>query len=1032
MFDDDRTRYGAPVSARLAALALSVSAFAFALAPAAYAQDAPPPTEEETVDEGDTIVVTGSILRGNGSSVNPVGILSAEDLAARGQTTVAETLETLSGNAGGSLPNSFTANGAFASGAAAVSLRGLLTSNTLVLIDGLRPAYYPLADDGVRNFVDINAIPQMTVDRIETLKDGASSTYGADAIAGVVNIITRREFEGFNLTVDRGFRGAGDGADQFHAAALWGHGDLGTDGFNFYVSAEYQQDAVFYGRDADFFPATTADISNICATSLVDGVTETCAFNGVLWGLQHDGSFSGVGARNYGSPNAMIRQRDAANTGFEPGVAGDFTLLDASCNEHTTPGVITAAAAAAGGVPAGFTGDVNVCTYDPVAEFGVVSPEDTRASVSARATFRVGDNAEAYAMATYYQNDVFNTLGPQNIRQRMTPSTTGVIFRTDTGANVANLPVYVCPAGSVTYTCQAGDPGAALNPNNPFAAAGREAGIWYNFGDIDGSNRNFSQSVRAAAGLSGELGNGDWRYDIAFSGMQTNLERTVEGALYFPNLMAAIRQGTYNFVNPDLNTDAIRDFIAPTSVQRSDSKLVQVQANIARDLFELPGGVAQGGISLAYRYEALDNPSANSDRLGAANRYLSINPFGASGSRDVQSAAFEVDLPFLQNLDVNVSGRYDTYSTGQSDFSPKIGVRFTPFEFLAFRGTYSEGFRIPSFAESFADPSTGFTVVNAPAAWCDVEHGTGAPGSGDASYCQGYGLGNTLLASPDLQPETSQNINVGFVLRPFDNWVFSADYYRISKDDVIGTQAPAAAIAAYYAGNPIPAGFTIVPDVANPNFPGGMPRIAFVQAGYQNLGTQLTYGWDFQASGSFDLGGVEWTTSAEATYLQSLTQEFPGAGRQEYAGTIGPYIITAASGTPQWRFNWQNTLDFGRFSWTTTAYWTEGYLSVAEDNAGSANDETCLSGAAGGTPATHYDGVTPIVCRVDDSFYVDMHGAFDVTDRLEVFLDVSNVLDEEPAFDPTSYGALSPSYNPAWGTPGILGRFFTIGARARF
>ena len=121
----------------------------------------------------------------------------------------------------------------------------------------------------------------------------------------------------------------------------------------------------------------------------------------------------------------MIRQRDAANTGFEPGVAGDFTLLDASCNEHTTPGVITAAAAAAGGVPAGFTGDVNVCTYDPVAEFGVVSPEDTRASVSARVTFRVGDNAEAYAMATYYQNDVFNTLGPQNIRQRMTPSTTG-------------------------------------------------------------------------------------------------------------------------------------------------------------------------------------------------------------------------------------------------------------------------------------------------------------------------------------------------------------------------------------------------------------------------------------------------------------------------------------------------------------------------------------------------------------------------------------------------------------------------------
>jgi iron complex outermembrane receptor protein len=1026
---DDRTRYGAPVSARLAALALSVSAFAFALAPAAYAQDAqPPPPEEETVDDGDTIVVTGSILRGNASSVNPVGILSSEDLAARGQTTIAETLETLSGNAGGSLPNSFTANGAFASGAAAVSLRGLLTSNTLVLIDGLRPAYYPLADDGVRNFVDINTIPQAVVDRVETLKDGASSTYGADAIAGVVNIITRREFEGFNLTADQGFRGGGDGAEQSHISALWGFGDLSTDGFNFYVSAEYQHNDIFYGRDADFFPATTADLSSVCGISLVDGVSETCGFNAVLWGLQHDGSFSGVAARGYGSLNAMVRQRNAGNTGFD--AVDDYELLDASCNEHTTPGVVPGGSAAAG---SGFDSDVNVCTYDPVQEFGVVSPEDTRASITGRMTFRVG-GAEAYAMATYYQNDVFNTLGPANIRARMTPSTTGVIFRTDTGPTVANLPVYVCPAGSYTYTCTAGDIGAALNPNNPYAAAGREAGIWYNFGDINASNRNFAQTVRAAGGLSGEFAfaGGDYRYDLAVSGMQTNLERTVEGALYFPNLMAAIRQGTYNFVNPDLNTDAVRQFIAPTSIQRSDSKLVQVQANIARDLFTLPGGVAEGGISLAYRYEALDNPSANSDRLGPANRYLAINPFGASGSRDVQSAAFEVDLPVLDSLDVNISGRYDTYSTGQSDFSPKIGFRFEPLEWLAFRGTFSEGFRIPSFAESFADPSTGFTVVNAPADWCDVEHGDGSPGSGDVSYCQGYGLGITLLASPDLQPETSQNMNIGFVVRPFDNWVFSADYYRISKDDVIGTPAAAAAIAAYYAGDPIPAGFTVIQDIPNPNFPAGQPRIAFVQSGYQNLGQQLTYGWDFQASGSYDLGDVQWTTTAEATFLQSLSQEFPGAGRQEYQGTLGPFIITAASGTPQWRLNWQNTVDFGRVSLTATAYWTEGYLSTAEDNAGDHKDEDCDTGVAGGTPATYLDGVTPIVCRVDDSFYIDLHGSFDVTDEVELFMDISNVLDDEPAFDPTSYGALSPSYNPAWGTPGILGRFFTIGARARF
>src|SRR5690606_9043220 len=117
-------------------------------------------------------------------------------------------------------------------------------------------------------------------------------------------------------------------------------------------------------------------------------------------------------------------------------------------------------------------------------------------------------------------------------------------------------------------------------------------------------------------------------------------------------------------------------------------------------LFNLPAGPVVGGVSFAARYESLDNPSANSDRLGPANRYLTINPFGASGSRDVESVAFEIAAPVLETLDISLSGRYDTYSTGQSDFSPKAGFRFQPLDWLAFRGTYSEGFRIPSFAES--------------------------------------------------------------------------------------------------------------------------------------------------------------------------------------------------------------------------------------------------------------------------------------------------------------------------------------------
>ena len=833
----------------------------------------PQPAPEAEAEESETIVVTGTILRGNSSSINPIQILSAEQMDERGQTTVAETLETIAGNAGGSLPNSFTANGAFAGGASAVSLRGLLTSNTLVLVDGMRLSYFPLSDDGVRNFVDLNTIPQAVLARVETLKDGASSTYGADAISGVINLITRREFQGFEIEGDSSFRSDGDGAEQYHLSGIWGHGDLSENGYNFYLSAEFQRDDIYNARDANFFPATTSDVTSICGISLIDGVTETCAQTGVQWGLEHDGTFTAPTLRGYGSTNAMIREWDDVAGEY----IGDFSLLDASCNDHTFAAVIP------GGAGDGFAANTDVCAMDPQAEFGVISPEDTRASISARLTFRVGDSSEAYLMATYYQNDVFTPAAPSNIRNR-TPSPSNPIFgpqwRTDTGATgtLANLPVFVCGAGAYNYVCDGTEVDAELNPNNPLAGSGEEVGIWYSFGDVDASVRQFSQTFRAAGGFNGEfsLGNHDYSYDLSATGMQTTLDVTTRGSLFFPNLMAAIRQGTYNFVDPSANSDAIRDFIAPESLQRSNSKLVQVQGSVSTEVFNLPGGPAELGLLASARYEAIDNPSANSDEGGTLNRYFAtINPFGAEGSRDTEAVGFELNMPVFESLNVNISGRYDTYSSGHSDFSPKIGFRFQPFDFLAFRGTYSEGFRIPSFGETNADPTTGFvgaTPPTGPGSWCDVNH------NNDPSYCGVYGLGLTAIATPDVNPETSRNINFGFVLRPFDGWALSADFFRITKEDVIGTEDYHAAVDAYYAGTPIPPGITIITDAVNPNFPGAPPRVAYVQVPYANLGEQNVEGWDFQLSGGATLGAIEWSTAAEATWLQTLTQNFIGRG----------------------------------------------------------------------------------------------------------------------------------------------------------
>lgn len=1037
MFKETRaTREGGNTSTRWAALALSASALAFAAAPASAqtAQPAPTPAPEEASDEGEAIVVTGTILRGNATSVSPVGVLTADDLAARGQTTVAETLQTLSGNAGGSLPNAFTGNGAFAAGASAVSLRGLLTSNTLMLFDGTRVAYYPLADDATRNFVDANTIPQAVIERVETLKDGASSTYGADAIAGVINLITRREFNGLDVDYSEGWRSSGDGADQRHFSAIWGHGDLGSDGFNVYLAAEYQSDDYLWNRDVSD-QWSTSDQSNVCGNSIdptpldnsgvQDGIT--CRTNGIVYGVQFNDFFPNVNiaSRNFGSTVAFARPYNAANTA----AVGDFRLLNpaAGCGS-LTPATITTAQATnpvTGVVSNGFSSNVDVCQQDLVNDYGMVSPESERISFSGRMTFNVGDRAEMYLMGNYYQNEV-NTVGiPVPVQQQLTtPAESGVTVNTDN----LYLPIYVCPTGSVTHECVVGDPGATLNPNNPWASLNQVARIYYRVGDIPLTTNYFSQSFRAAGGLTGDFDmmGQEYRYDLSLSASQVNLEVLQAGRLYYPNLMAAIRQGTYNFMNPSLNTDAVRQFVAPDNIQNSVSKLIQFNANASTDLFELPGGVAEIGAGLSVRYESVDNPSANDDLNGAANRYFVINPFGATGSRDVESLAFELALPFTEQIDVNLSGRYDTYSTGQSNFSPKIGARFRPFDMLTLRGTWSQGFRIPSFAESFAVPSTGFTTVTPDTDWCNTFHGDAATNP----YCAAYGEGHTQVSSPDLQPETSENLNLGFILRPVSNWTFSADWYRITQEDVIGALDYQQAVDAYYAGDPIPAGFEVVLDAVDPLFPGAPARIQFIRYGLDNLGTRETSGWDLQLTGSFDFDGIEWITSGEATYVESLTQEFPGGGEQEYAGTIGPFVITAASGTPQWRLNWQNTIDFGRASITATAYWTEGYLSVAEDNGGTAGDDTCLSGVGSGTPATYRDLQTPVVCKVDDSFYIDLHGQFDATEGLQLYVDVANVLDEDPAYDPTTYGSFN--YNPAWGVPGIVGRFISIGARARF
>lgn len=1005
--------------------------------------------------QGD-IVVTGSLFR-TAETPSPVQSITAANLESRGINTVTEAIQRLSANGAGTLPNSFSANGAFASGASAPSLRGLSTSSTLVLFDGLRMAYYPLADDGTRNFVDLNSVPNAIIERIDVLKDGASSTYGADAVAGVVNVITKKQITGLRVNASAGVSEKGDAAEQRFDATL-GYGDLTENRFNFYVSGEYQRNEALFNRDRGY-PYNTSDLSRLCAPSVgvfnqttgatvVAPGTLTCRTNGVVNGTQFDGSYAGVGTTTV----PVVRPYTAAN-GLITG--SRYQLLNPGAGCGNLPTVTLTAAQAASS--AGLTGALTNCAQDTRFLYGVISPEIERVGASARLTVKLGDLTEAYLQGNFYQSDVFYTGTPAAIRFASPNGGATINGALPTSANIA-LPVYVCPLNgqNATYVnsvptapgCVAGAAGAQLNPNNPFAAAGQTARILTLVDGIPLSNERLSRSYRAAGGLKGSFGDG---FDYSLEGIysRVDLKATYNGYVNLQNLFNVVADGSYNFVNQSANSQATRDYLAPQRVVNSRSELAQVQGTVSKNFFEMPGGPLGVAVGGAYRWEEIFAPSANP--ANARNPYdtVNINRFGTSGSRNVKSAFFEVNAPIFDQFLINASGRYDKYSSGQDNFSPKVGAKFTPIRQLSLVGTYSRGFRIPSFAESFGLPTTGFITQTPPTSYQNACANVAPAGSPVArpTYCTAqYSVGLTSVGNPDLQPEKSRNITAGVILNPVRNVSLRVDYYNIRKTNLITGADYSPQIAAYYASNgnvnTLTPGIDLVTvdQVGFANLPAGQapfPLLNTIQYGFINADSAKSEGVDFSLETSYNLTpGIRWTSSLEANYVIELSQTINGT-KQIYQDSLGPYQVTSASGTPQWRGSWQNTFDFDAFSISGTAYYSAGYSGGASDDGNLPDGQTCYTNGingslvnAGGAFALYRDGNTVVACRTKRFIYGDVTAAVKVNDQFTMYVNVLNITNEKAPYDPNTYGASN--YNPAWGNSGIIGRFFRVGVRAKY
>ena len=609
---------------------------------AAQAQEAP----AEDATNLDKIVVTGSnIPRSDIETSSPVQVITRQEIDRTGKSTVAEYLQTLTIDGAGSIPKSF-GNG-FAGGGAGVSLRGLGAGSTLVLLNGRRLAPFGLADDGQKVFTDLSTIPLEAVERIDVLKDGASAVYGSDAIAGVVNIILRRDFTGVVVKGSVGTSGDSDG-NQRKGSLTAGFGDLAEDGFNFFFSLEGSKtDAI--GMD---------DRRNRKWIGTGDTRPWGYAIGGNL-----PGRITGGGTGAGGGPTGAVQN---PVTGLFESLPGCAALSDVTPQD-----------------PAGG------CLWD-VAQFRDLSPEEQYVNFFSRGTFAFNDSAELYTEFSYSKKETEFRNTPSGVSGAWGyPG--GPVNASDPGPGAmvlgANHPDNPFTGNAVRLRYTAFDVGPRVIENESqmmrFLVGTRGTwGAW----DYDAGLMHSETSLNNTR-------NGFLRYSHVLT------------ALSDPNSPVGYwRIGD----NAGLNSQALYDYIAPTITAKGDTKLDVFDAKASRSLMDLAGGSMGLALGVEWRRQSVSLTPQTYTDLGDI---IGLGYSAYAGTEEVGSAYAELVAPVLDSLELNAAVRFDSYKHGENSTTPKFGVKWKPADWIALRGTYAEGFRSPNPAENGTGGLAAFSTA---------------------------------------------------------------------------------------------------------------------------------------------------------------------------------------------------------------------------------------------------------------------------------------------------------------------------------
>ena len=769
----------------------------------------------------------------------------------------------------------------------------------------------------------------------------------------------------------------GDGRDTV-ATITGGFGNLDTDGYNILGNFEYRKkEAIPFSNRTDRNRVGITDLRSDGFTSgdTTAGGIGAGGTGAILAGRTTTGS-SIIG--NVARANAITGARLGlyySRDDLTPATGFTRTFPGASCTQFTSH---------AQGDPNGS------CLTDATQQYSQVIPSSESFNFYTRGSLKINDNLTAYTEGNLVVD-----------RSRSVGTPTGV-------AGSPSAPGFAFTQNAIL---------GINHPDNPYFGSSA-ARLRYLAADLGGrTSATDSQFDRFLLGLKGS-GFG-WDFDTAVSYSRNDLTNTRKGfvqsdvltALLNPTAAnqaaaratsaayAALPAGTYYRIgeNAGLNSSAVYSALAPAISSEGKSTEALIDFKATRELYNLPGGPLGFAIGTEVRHESQSlTPTTGTERANV----VGLGYSAYSLTRNVEAAYAEVVAPVIKQVELSAAARYDHYQYAGGAFNPKAGIKITPIDQVAIRGTYTRGFRAPNAAES-GGGTAAFSTSTDPVR-CAI---------GFTPACSSGAVAILSVGNPSLKPERSETYTAGFVLDPTRLTTLSADYFVIRrKNEILGGSGTNE--ANILAGN-------VTRDPTNTSgLPGDPGAIVSINLPYVNSSSTKVRGLDLDLRQDLPLGtqygklsfGLNWT------HLFGYQVIDNDGNLSEYAGSHGNCNVTNCIGTPADRVNAALTYTFNDVTVTAVGNFRAAIQNRETKNA--PDCETVLG--AGDLPAN---------CRVGSFTTVDLTASWKATRNWEIFGSIQNIADRVPPYDPTSYGAVN--YNPL-DFQGAVGRTFLAGARYKF